>query len=383
MAPIQMILCVEDQEYIELLLRYIRSSEYAARVTIRAFSDVQMFLNEMEEGRYRGLVVAEDIFLQSWLVNEQSTFTSVRWVRLGDQEEQQADGHTIAKYQPLPHLMEQLCHFIGRTGIESPREAGRAWVTCVYSAVAGSGKSVTAMNMAKQLGVKGKSVFYLNLEPASSVSLLQLEADRNMPELSRLLYDLQAAAEQKQALSSIVTDYTVYAEEIRAETFIPPANLNEWLRMTVEEMARLIDYIADSGQYDHVIIDSESGWAERVQAALNSSDRVIWLLTDDLPCMKRTEQWISYWKSYYSDWLEQLEPKLSFVINRYNGSVMNALPSGIYPASTLPYVPSWKQVTSSELLWCSPIFQRDILKLCHLEGERIYDGVRASGGVSV
>ncbi len=381
MAPIQMVVCVEDQEYIELLLRYIRSSEYAARVTIRAFSEVQMFLEVMENGRYRGLVVAEDAFLQSW--REKNQTASARWVRLSDHDEQQADGHTIAKYQPLHHLMEQLCHFTGRTVIESPRQAGRAWVTCVYSAIAGSGKSVTAMNIAKQLGMKGQSVFYLNLEAASSVSLLKLEADRNTPELSRLLYDLQAAAEQKQAPKGTVTEYSVYAEEIRAETFIPPANFNEWLRMTAEETTLLIDYIAGSGQYDHVIIDSESGWAERVQAALNSSDRVIWLLTDDLPCMTRTEQWLSYWQSYYSNWLEGLEPKLSFVINRYSGSVMNALPTGVHIESTLPYVPSWKQVTSSELLWCSPIFQRDILKLCDLDGERTHDGERAAGGVSV
>ncbi len=381
MAPIQMVVCVEDQEYIELLLRYIRSSEYAARVTIRAFSEVAMFVEYMQDGRYKGLVAAEDAFLEPWRANEQGG--SVRWVRLGEHDQQQADGHTIAKYQPLHHLMEQLCNFTGRTVIESPREAGRAWVTCLYSAVAGSGKSVTAMNMAKQLGLKGQSVFYLNLEAASSVSLLQLETDQNTPELSRLLYDLQAAAEQKQAPDGAITDYTVYAEEIRAETFIPPSNFNEWLRMTAEETTLLIDYIAGSGQYDHVIIDCESGWAERVQAALNGSDRIIWLLTDDLPCMTRTEQWLSYWQSYHGEWLEQMEPKLSFVMNRYSGNVMNTLPSGIHPESTLPHVPSWKQVTSSELLWCSPIFQRDILKLCRLDGERSHECVWATGGVSL
>ncbi|WP_322923136.1 ParA family protein [Paenibacillus campi] len=381
MAPIQIVVCVEDQQYIELLLRYIRSSEYAAKVTIRAFSEVTMFMQYIAEERQKPLIVAEEVFLQAWRMHESLSYT--RWVRLGELDELNADGYTVAKYQPLHHLLEQLCSFTGRSALESPRESGRAMITCLYSAVAGSGKSVTAMNMAKQLGLQGESVFYLNLEAMSSSGLLTFAQTNNMPELSRLLYDLQAATESKQTLAYPIHTYTIRAEEIRADTFMPPANVNEWLRMTVEEALRLIHYIADSGVYDHIIIDSESGWTERVQAALKCSDRIVWLLTDDLLCKVRTEQWLAYLQNYNKQWLERLEPKLSFVMNRYKGSIMNALPAGIQPDATLPDVPSWKQMTSSELLWCSPIFQRAILKLCRLDREPMHDAQQSAGGVGM
>lgn len=367
MAPVQIVLCVEDSEYIELLLRYVRTSEYAARVRIRAFSDQGTFLTYMNEGHHRGLVAAEESFLQRWLKDGESK--SNRWVTLGEYREKNEEHQVLAKYQPLQRLLEQLCEYSGKAPAEWQREVGRTMITAIYSTSPGSGKSVTAMNMAKQYGMRGESVFYLNLEAASSTHWLTLDQQPDPSyELSRLLYDLQAAAESKRQPEALPSQYAIRAEEIRADIFVPPGNFNELLHMTEEETAMLIQYIAHSGEYDHLIIDVESGWHDRIRAALSESDRIVWLLTDDLPCMNKTLQWMSYWQHYDSDWYEQIGSKVSFVLNRYTGGLINRLPvEGMELEGTLPYVPSWKQVSSGELLWCSPIFQRDILKLCRLD----------------
>ncbi|WP_411345575.1 ParA family protein [Paenibacillus sp. WLX1005] len=367
MAPVQIVLCVEDSEYIELLLRYVRTSEYAAKVRIRAFSDPATFLAYMKEGHHRGLVAAEESFLQCWLTDDKST--SNRWVTLGEYEEKNEERQVIAKYQPLQRLLEQLCEWSGKAPAEWQRDTGKTMITTLYSTSPGSGKSVTAMNMAKQYGMRGESVFYLNLEAASSTHWLTLDQQSDPSyALSRLLYDLQAAAESKRQPEASPSQYAVRAEEIRADSFIPPDNFNELLHMTEEETEMLIRYIADSGEYDHLIIDVESGWNDRISAALKHSERIVWLLTDDLPCMNKTLQWMSYWQQYHSEWYEQIGGKVSFVMNRYTGGVMNRLPlEGMELEGTLPYVPSWKQVSNGELLWCSPIFQRDILKLCRLD----------------
>ncbi|WP_046213057.1 P-loop NTPase family protein [Paenibacillus wulumuqiensis] len=381
MAPVQIVLCVEDSQYIELLLRYIRESEYAAKVRIRAFSDVDMFMTYMDKEEHRGLVAAEEVFLKRWLHSE--NIKTARWVRLSEEAEDYTEGVTLAKYQPLHNLLDQLSGMTGRTTAPdiTLKEGQHAMITSVYSAAPGSGKSVTAMNMAKQLGLRGQSVFYLNLEAASSTHLLRLE--RRQPAengLSRLLYDLQAAAEQKELPVHPPSHYAVYAEEIKADTFEPPENFNELLHMTEQDALSLIAYIAGSREYDHIIIDGESGGQERMRAALQVSDRIIWLLTDDLPCMHKTGLWMSYWQSHDPRWYEQICSRISFVMNRFTGSVMNPLPmSGMELEGTLPYVPSWKQVTSSELLWCSPIFQRDILKLCRMPHDQAY----AAGGVGM
>jgi len=67
-------------------------------------------------------------------------------------------------------------------------------------------------------------------------------------------------------------------------------------------------------------------------------------------------------------------------MNKFNGSIVNVLPvEDMQLEGTLVYVPSWKQVTNSELLWCSPIFQRDILKLCQ---SGTYD-LRSTNGVEM
>jgi len=378
MAPVQIVLCVEDSQYIELLLRYVRESEYAAKVRIRAFSDVDMFMIYMDSEEHRGLVAAEETFLKRWLHSD--NIKTARWARLSEEADYHSEGITLAKYQPLHTLLEQLCSMTGRSAPGVTLKEGQYTViTSVYSAAPGSGKSVTAMNMAKQLGLKGQSVFYLNLEAANSTRLLRLER-KQMEEngLSRLLYDLQAAAEQKELPVHPPSHYAVYAEEIKADTFEPPENFNELLQMTEQETLSLIAYIAGSREYDHIIIDGESGWQERIKAALQASDRIVWLLTDDLLCMHKTGMWTSYWQAHEPDWYEQIGSRISFVMNRFNGSLLNPLPiMGIELEGTLPYVPSWKQVASSELLWCSPIFQRDILKLCRMSHDQAYaaDGV--------
>ena len=47
----------------------------------------------------------------------------------------------------------------------------------------------------------------------------------------------------------------------------------------------------------------------------------------------------------------------------------------------LPYIPSWKQLHREDLLLSSPIYQREVLKLCQqlLEGSGIMP-VHAGGG---
>ena len=378
MAPVQIVLGVEDSQYIELLLRYVRESEYGSKVRIRAFSNIATFRTYMNSGEHSGLVAAEESFLKSWLDSE--NIQQYRWVCLNEYGETTLEGPSIAKYQPLQSLLEQLCAMTKPTSTDVVRRDNRTIVTMVHSAVPGSGKSITAINMVKQLSMSGHHVFYLNLESASSTWLLHWDQQREQSNgLSRLLYDLQAFAEKKEIPTHLPSSYAIHAEEMKADTFEPPENLNELLRMTAEETQMLIRYLVNSGEYDHIVIDGESSWHERIQVALQESDRVLWLMTDDLPCMNKTAIWMSYWENHYASLYQELRAKTSFVMNKFNGSIVNVLPlEDMQLEGTLAYVPSWKQVTNSELLWCSPIFQRDILKLCQSGTYDIYstDGVK-------
>ena len=319
----------------------------------------------------------EMTFLAPWLEQGEQTVT---WIVLDEMGQSSLQGSVLAKYQPLPQLLDAILHLSRRKGVAPSRSLGQTTMVGILSAVGGSGKTTTALNIAKQLGGSGLSVFYLSLETMNSSAVFprQIRSSESGTGLSRLLYELKAAQETKNYSCISIPTYVVHHEGIKADIFEPLTNIKEWIQMSKSDVSQLMKLIADSGQYDVMIVDTDSGAGDRCEAVMESCGSLVWLLLDDVISMHKSGQWLSFMERSNPSLYGDMMLKSKFIVNRYVGSLANSLPSTIEGIDgVLPYIPSWKQVSHEEILLSSPIFQRDILNLCR---EWVGDPLPATGG---
>ncbi|MNW29247.1 CobQ/CobB/MinD/ParA nucleotide binding domain protein [compost metagenome] len=363
------VLATENREYIEPLLDYLHGSEYSRQLRITAFSQSESFAQFMEESsenrRLPDVVVAEQAFLDSWsgyMGYEQPLL-------LLSEHGATVDGRAgIAMYQPLPRLLEKILD-AGRlqSAIASRRNREGTLTISMISASGGTGKTTTALNMVKQLGGVGYSVFYLNLETLDSSSLFHGQEQAAGRGLSRLLYDLRSGKDVRNKQSSSILPIQEYAMRhsvLKADVFAPLVNRKEVLEMDTQETSMLIQAIAEGGGYDVLVIDASMELNGRLQGILDRSDELIWLLNDELLSMHKCMLWLELLHKEHSSAYEGWMSKVRFVVNRYMGELANTPPAPIKLSGYLPYIPSWKQMQLDELLLSSPIFQREVRLLC-------------------
>ncbi|WP_438347424.1 hypothetical protein ACP8HI_17200 [Paenibacillus sp. FA6] len=378
MIPARVVLAVQESDYIEPLLRYVHSSEYGDKMRIVAFTEVSQFMKYMNGSERPEVIVGESVFLAPWLEQGEQTVT---WIVLDEMGQDSLQGPVLAKYQPLPQLLDSILHLSRRKGVvATSRATGETTMVGILSAVGGSGKTTTALNIAKQLGSSGLSVFYLSLETMNSSAVFprQIRSGESGTGLSRLLYELKAAQETKDYSCISIPSYVVHHEGIKADMFEPLTNIKEWIQMSKSDVCQLMKLIADSGQYDVIIADTDSSAEDRCEAVMEACGSLVWLLLDDVISMHKSGQWLSFLERNNPTLYSDMMLKSKFIVNRYVGSLANTLPSTIeHIDGVLPYIPSWKQVSHEEILLSSPIFQRDILNLCR---EWVGDLVSATVG---
>lgn len=371
MIPVRMVLAAEDEQYIEPFLLYVRSSEYSRRMRVQAFSRAQEFLTYMGSSSAQvDIVLAERSFLEAW---QSDSSSQVPWICLSEHGREELEGIAQLKYQPLHDLLNNVLEILHRPyereGKHSPTSS---IVIAIYSAAGGSGKSTVAMHLAKQLNSEGTKAFYLNLETFQpGPTIHEMNEDRG---LARLLYDLKVAAEQNSYPNSPVSHYTVNDSLLEGDTFGSVQNVNELLEMDVRDTTRLIDYIAESGEYPFIIVDVDSYPNKRTEAVLERCDRLIWLLQSRGDALKKERLRMNQLEQGRSGYFMQLMGKVLFVHNRHLGELVQPIPgSDIIPERTLAYIPEWKEASRDQIMKGSSLFQRDLLKLCRMVRGSMYE----------
>ncbi|MBE9917930.1 hypothetical protein G8C92_28425 [Paenibacillus donghaensis] len=382
MVPYKVVLAVREPEYLERLLHYAYASEYGTRMHIIGFTRAEPFLEYINGGELPDLAVGDKELLGSWL---REGGMACSWRTFGASGDEATE---VLKYQPLPELLEALlraCQKKGGRSGPTAKQGGGAVTIGFVSAAGGCGKTTAAVNMAKQLGGLGLSVFYLNVEAINSSAVFprQNRKVEDAQGLPNLLYEMKAAQETKNGKSVPVDSFVVHHPAMKCDWFDPVHNRNEILQLGKEDVLALLGLLAQSSRYDIVIADTDSGMNARTDAVIDGCSHLIWMLLDDLIHMYKIDQQLAYMERSSPEELEQMMAKSRFIVNRYVGSLANALPESIREIDgVLPYIPSWKQIHNEELLLSSPIFQRDILKLCReLLGGELAEaaGVRAYG----
>ncbi|MFC9707122.1 ParA family protein [Paenibacillus sp. NPDC056933] len=382
MIVLKAVLASKDKEYISAWLDFVQGSQPGSGIRFTAFSQWEPFrdhMNEQEGRELPDLVVAEPEFLNNWLSNGGET-SGIPWLTLSEGLDEVDEDKRLMKYQPLPALLDAVlnaCHQPRRRKVHRPGQETLS--IAVVSASGGSGKTAVAMHMAKQLGIAGYAVLYLNLETLdSSMPFLEKGLSRSAQRiadaetgLSRLLYDLKVGRKesgkqgQVQSLSKGVDSYVLRHEALKSDVFWPLSNRKELLQMSHEDTKILIRYLADCGQYDVLILDGDSGWDGRSEGILDRADAFVWLIEDDISSMHRWGQWMQHMERTRPEFLDSVLDRARFVVNKYRDSVINVLPRpDLHLDAVLPYIPSWKQLSKEEVMLSSPIFQREVKRLC-------------------
>ncbi|UJF35956.1 nucleotide-binding protein [Paenibacillus hexagrammi] len=257
----------------------------------------------------------------------------------------------LYRYQGLQQLLTRLLAFYGekqRTHT-SMRMNKRTEVYSVYSSVGGSGKTVTAIHLARQLAYRGHRVFYVSLESVSSASaMLQGAASK----FSQLLYYAKSTPE---LLIPRIELLKSRDPRLGFDYLTPHDQIREMQEMKGEDVRILVEALLTSEQYDYLILDLESSLHPRIVKALELSDEVFWIVLDDLPHLFKTRA--------FQQQIGALR-QVHFVLNKFTGKYMNDLASlEDEVAGKLPYIPDWKAVYESEQVWQSALFSEQVYEV--------------------
>ncbi|WP_458461589.1 nucleotide-binding protein [Paenibacillus sp.] len=378
MIVLKAVLVSKDRDYISAWLDYVQGSSSDFNVRFTAFSQWDSFrdhMNEQEGRELPDLVIAEPEFLNNWLSNGGEA-SGIPWLMLSEGMDEVDEAKRLMKYQPMPTLLDAVMQACRQPRRKKMHRPGQETLSIgVVSASGGSGKTAVALHMAKQLGLAGYAVLYLNLETLdSTLPFLEKGLSRSgqrHPDaetgLSRLLYELKVGKKEsgKQVQSKAVDGYVIRHEALKSDVFWPLSNRKEMLQMTCEDTSNLLRYLTDSGQYDVLILDGDSGWDGRSEGVLDTADAFVWLVEDDISAMHRWGQWLQHAERTKPDLYESVLERSRFVVNKYRDNVVNALPRpDLHLDAVLPYIPSWKQLSQEEVMLSSPIFQREVKRLC-------------------
>ncbi|MFC5401462.1 AAA family ATPase [Cohnella soli] len=277
------------------------------------------------------------------------------------EEETAARGETTALYQPLHSLLSAIRSMRSSKPLLSSGKGTQ--VVTVFSASGGVGKTTVALNIVRHVGELGARVLYLNLEPLNATSLL---FGRGEPDsFSRLIYALQS---DSQSWVEEFRRLKRHQPQLRADYLDAPEHPGERLALHVETMESLINGLRQSGLYDAIVIDPDSGAGEWHRDLLRASDLAIWLVVDDAHALLKTDKLYRHWQDAGDS------GPCAFVLNKAIGTVAGSgmqnrwsMPFGLSEVM-LPYIPHWKAVDQPARVLADATFAGAIGRMCECFG---------------
>ncbi|MDD2978577.1 MAG: AAA family ATPase [Hespellia sp.] len=208
-----------------------------------------------------------------------------RIIRLTDEECTDSSGMatsqeritTLYKYVSIKTIMNEATYHLKNTEEKSVEKKVR--VTCVCSAIGGSGKTTIALAVAKNLTRHHRRVLYLNLEMVQSFSYF-LKTAASLPK--------EACQILRQKSADYYRNLKPY---IRTEEFsyLPPLpGSMDALQIPIASILTWIAQAKESGDYDEIVIDADIIWGDAFARILSMSDLVLTIIRQDALSVKKT-----------------------------------------------------------------------------------------------
>ncbi|WP_276354936.1 hypothetical protein [Cohnella caldifontis] len=322
----KIVFAIPNRDYAVRLAEYLREVEPGWDLS--AFTHEPALRHRLQQPEGVDALIAPP----EWVRRVGEPLKRVRRIGVWAEERGVAGGEwpEVAVFQPLPGVAAAL-----RGMLAGAAAAGRGngQVATVFSASGGAGKTVTALNLVRLAGERGLRALYLNLEPLNAT--FRLTGTTEPDSLSRLLYALQAEPERfgEQMMRSIR-----HHPFLRADIVDAPEHPREREAMSPELLESLVARLRETGRYDLIVADPDSGTSPWHARLIGLSDRTVWLVPDDWQSQAKTERLIGYWQ----EWWQERAAWVQFL--RCQGPGLSALRwhLPVPPAAVLPYIPQWK-----------------------------------------
>lgn len=341
-----------DLAYTNMLLNYVRTSEYRTKMIVKIFTEPGM----LEEPDSFDLILAGSDLLPEQIPSAIPVAGLVDEPVPADNAELK-----IYRFQPLNQLFSQLTAIM----MERPNpwrltggEEAEPSLISVYSAVGGGGKTALAVHLAATLAFQGSKVFYLSLETVRSIPYFPRQPEKRSFE--RMLYYLQA---ESPYIQSKLEQYKSIDPVSKVEYLDPCERMEEMEGMTEQDTQRLL-WLLKQSDYDYVIIDGDSAMHTRAMASLMASDRILWLIEDELNHLTKTKQVYERFRLEAGKSVTEGKlPEVSFILNKYTGSLVNDIGGFGFPLfGHLPYVPDWSSLHSASQLFADNSYRVQLMR---------------------
>ncbi|TDQ42193.1 AAA family ATPase [Aureibacillus halotolerans] len=345
-----------DQEYLQSIGQFLRSSEEYKRYQVKFFSNEERLAAYLTSRTKTDVVLSSsDIHIDDELLEKNIRYHAV----LSDQP----DENTIFKYQPLPQMFRKLVNQYyarNRPIAGAMTGEGKTQVLTVASASGGTGKSTLAVLLASTMASQQYDVLYLSLEEFHLTKMF-FQSDEDI-DSSPVFYYAKAKPE---LLDESFENYVVTDDATGVHFFQLADQGSDIRELTAKDTEVFIDAILASEQFDFVIIDGDGSLQDRMVGAFKKSHYILQVLTNDIRSYEKTKQFLEEVQVLTED--PGIDRKIGFIINKFLGEDIDAFePYGIDIQARFPYVPEWKLVTEAEQLYNSALFMDQVRELFKL-----------------
>ena len=307
--------------FVDMCASYIRTSEHAETFMLTVFTNKEQGFAYVKRTKEPYILLVhesfmplpERVFLQQngCLIILSDTLTAADIVKYP----------VLCKYQPLNQFISHIIsHFNEYTS--SPKLKGNrsAEVISIYSAVGGSGKTLTAVHLARELSHQGGRVFYLNLEQLPSLPWLTASSKQEESFFSRMLYYGKADMHLQAAKVEL---YKRRHPVMGFDYFPGICDPIEMGVTTPTDTESLIHSILATGVYDKLVLALDSMWQPRTLASLRLSDQIIWLVIDDRVHWEKTNALMNQLMLQAVLGNERWRQNVNVIVNKFNGALLN------------------------------------------------------------
>lgn len=343
MNKIQLYVLDDDIVYAERLAAFIRSSEFAERIQVKLFSKLELVLEVLENQQLEGVLLLSEAYYPFLMHRSTSLCKMILSETIANSKEAETKIPFLYRFQSLHQLISRLqAFYTEKHRFDAGPGTKKTRVLSVYSSSGNSGKTMTAVHLAKQLSFRGEQVFYLSLELVSSASQW-LQGD--LGRFSQLLYYLKSTPDLLGPKLQLLKSHDA---RLRIDYLTPKDQIREMQEMSGEHVRLLIDSLISLNEYDFIIVDLEATVHPRIVKSLDVSDHIIWIVRDDLNDLYKTEALKRQMGSLQN---------VHFVINKYTGKETNDFSCLVKEITyRLPYIPEWKVLSTPEQIWQSGLF---------------------------
>ncbi len=186
-------------------------------------------------------------------------------------------------------------------------------VLSVYSASGNVGKTSIAVGISTICSLSGLKVFYLNLEQFQSTNFFfSSESEFSMSEIIYYLKD------QDKNLVSKLSTMRCQDPSTGVFYFKEANNSFEINDLTPGDINFLINSLRECGQYDIIVIDTDSRLDSNSLEVLNAADEIIYIFIDEEICLHKTKAFLESLKklSNSSTQYTYLYHKIIYVANK-------------------------------------------------------------------